>query len=83
VPSVKRPSASVPVRPPLARAAAIAACVAILGVSAAGCETTQDKAQKQQARAEHILNARAEREKANKKKRHDKKHGKDKGSKAK
>jgi Flp pilus assembly protein TadB len=65
-------------RPPLARSAAVAACVAAIGVSAAGCSTTQEKAAKQQARAEHILKARAEREKANKrKKQHNKRHGKD------
>jgi hypothetical protein len=53
-------------RPPLARAAALAACTVLIGVGAAGCETTQEKAAKQQARSAHILAARAERQKAKK-----------------
>ncbi len=68
------PSAS----PILARGAALAACLALLGAGAAGCSTTQEKAQHQAARAEHILKARAEREKANKRK-----HAHEKGKKSK
>lgn len=49
-------------RRPLARATVLAACLALLGASAGGCETTQEKAAKQQARATHILKARAERQ---------------------
>jgi uncharacterized protein HemX len=52
---------------PLTRAVALAACVAVIGAGAAGCETTQEKAEKQQARATHILKARAERQKEKKK----------------
>jgi hypothetical protein len=63
------------VSPLIARGAVVASCLALLGAGAAGCSTTQEKAQHQAARAEHILNARAEHEKANKKKH---KHG-DKG----
>jgi uncharacterized protein HemX len=48
---------------PLARSAAIAACLALIGAGAAGCETTQEKAEKQQARATHILKERAKRQK--------------------
>ncbi|MBS1880111.1 MAG: hypothetical protein JST31_11390 [Actinobacteria bacterium] len=47
-------------RRPLARAAALAACLALIAAGAAGCETTQEQAAKQQARAAHILKARAE-----------------------
>jgi hypothetical protein len=53
--------------PILARGAIVASCLALLGAGAAGCSTTQEKAEHQAARAEHILGARAEREKANKK----------------
>jgi hypothetical protein len=53
-------------RQPLARSAALAACLALIGVGAAGCSTTQEKAAKQQARATHILKARAERHMAKK-----------------
>jgi hypothetical protein len=62
----------------LARGAVIASCLALLGAGAAGCSTTQEKAELQQARAEHILKARAERQKAKKKHKHGKgeKHGK-------
>lgn len=56
MPSVRR-------RPPLARSAAVAACIGLLGAGAAGCSTTQEKAERQQARAKHILEARAERQK--------------------
>ncbi|HEY2716864.1 MAG TPA: hypothetical protein VGI73_11660 [Solirubrobacterales bacterium] len=47
---------------PLLRAAVLAACLALVGAGVAGCETTQEKAAKQQARAAHILKARAERQ---------------------
>jgi hypothetical protein len=67
------PSAS----PLIARGAVVASCLALLGAGAAGCSTTQEKAQHQAARAEHILKARAEREKANKKN-HAQSHGKGK-----
>jgi hypothetical protein len=66
--------------PILARGAIVASCLALLGAGAAGCSTTQEKAQHQAARAEHILGARAEREKANKKK-HKNAHGKGKNGK--
>ncbi len=60
---------------------ALAACVGLLGAGAAGCSTTQEKAEAQQAKAEHILRARAERQQARKageKRRHD--HGKQEGN---
>jgi hypothetical protein len=44
----------------------IAACLTLIGAGAAGCETTQEKAEKQQARATHILKERAKRQKAKK-----------------
>lgn len=55
-----------------ARVAVLATSVSLLAGVAAGCSTTQEKAEKQQARAEHILEARKERQA--KKRRH--KHGK-------
>jgi hypothetical protein len=77
------------VAPPLARSAAVAACVALLGAGAAGCSTTQEKAEKQQARATHILRERAKREAKNKQEKARGKHhhgklkgGKDEGGKA-
>ena len=51
---------------PLAHAVAVAACLIAIGAGVAGCETTQEKADKQQARAAHILKARAERQKEKK-----------------
>ncbi len=62
-----RPSGCRWYRLPLLRVAVIGACLALIGGAAAGCETTQDKAAKQQARATHILKARAERQQAKKK----------------
>jgi uncharacterized protein YaiL (DUF2058 family) len=63
------------VSPAIARPIAVAACVCLLGAGAAGCSTTQEKAEVQKAKSEHILKARAEREKAQKiakeKKHHD------------
>jgi hypothetical protein len=43
-------------------------CFSLLAGAAAGCSTTQEKAERQQARAKHILGARAERQKQKKKK---------------
>ena len=60
---------------PLTRVAALAACLALIGAGAAGCETTQEKAAKQQARAEHILK---ERERRQREKKAQKKHQKSK-----
>jgi hypothetical protein len=41
----------------------VATCIGLLGAGAAGCSTTQEKAEHQQARAKHILEARKERQK--------------------
>jgi hypothetical protein len=46
----------------LARLALLAACGSLL-LGAAGCSTTQEKAAHAKARADHILEARAERQK--------------------
>lgn len=54
-------------RPPLARSAAVAACIGLLGAGAAGCSTTQEKAAEHQAESKRILDARAERQKLRKK----------------
>jgi hypothetical protein len=40
----------------------VGACLCLLGAGAAGCSTTQEKAEAQKAKAEHILKARAERQ---------------------
>ncbi|MGV1048053.1 MAG: hypothetical protein ACOYD4_05955 [Solirubrobacterales bacterium] len=48
-------------------------CSSLLAGAASGCSTTQEKAEKQQARAKHILDARAERQRQKKK---DEKQGK-------
>ncbi len=53
----------------LLRLSALGACAAMLAGSAAGCSTTQEKAEKQQAQAKHILEARAVRQQ---KKKHEK-----------
>jgi len=45
---------------------AVATCICLLGVGAAGCSTTQEKAAAQKAKSEHILKARAKREAAKK-----------------
>ena len=60
------------------RLGALGACVCLLGAGAAGCSTTQEKAEVQKAKAEHILKKRAERAKAKKaaKKHHHKSKGK-------
>ena len=47
-------------------------CFSLLAGAAAGCSTTQEKAERQQARAKHILDARKERQDKRKK---DKKNG--------
>jgi hypothetical protein len=52
--------------------AVIATALSLLAGAAAGCSTTQEKAEKQQARAEHILNARKERQDRKKKEKHSK-----------
>ncbi len=54
----------------LPRLALLGICGLLLLAVPAGCSTTQEKAQIQQARAKHILAARAERQKQ--KHRHDK-----------
>jgi hypothetical protein len=54
-----------------ARLGALGACTVLLAGVAAGCSTTQEKAERQQAQSKHILEARAERQKQKKK------HGKD------
>gem|GEM_PF-2360419 len=48
------------------RPLAVVACACLLAAGAAGCATTQDKAAAQQARAERILKARADRQKTRK-----------------
>lgn len=47
----------------IARLALVAVCAALLAGAAAGCSTTEQKAARQQARATHILAARAKRQK--------------------
>jgi hypothetical protein len=47
----------------LTRVAALAACGLLLIGAACGCSTTQEKAERQQALAAHVLEARAERQK--------------------
>lgn len=54
------------------RLAAFAACGALLAGALGGCSTTQEKAERQQARAKHILEARAKRQQ----RRHDRRGGK-------
>ena len=58
---------------PLARAAVLAACLMLIGAGAAGCETTQEKAEKQQARATQILKERDRRQREKKAKKKDQK----------
>jgi hypothetical protein len=57
------------VSPQPTRLAVLAVSGLLLCGAAAGCSTTQEKAEIQQARAKHILDARAERQKQRK---HDK-----------
>jgi F0F1-type ATP synthase epsilon subunit len=61
-----------------ARVAALVTSLSLLAGAATGCSTTQEKAEKQKARAEHILEARKQREDAKKAKKHGKS-GKDEG----
>ena len=56
-----------------ARLVVLVTSLSLLGGVAAGCSTTQEKAEKQKARAEHILGARKERQD---KKQREKKNGK-------
>jgi hypothetical protein len=55
-----------------ARVAALVTSLSLLAGFAAGCSTTQEKAEKQKARAEHILEARKERQDRKKKQKHGK-----------
>jgi hypothetical protein len=50
----------------IARLGALVACGPLLLGVAGGCSTTQEKAEIQQARAKHILEARAKRQKEKK-----------------
>ena len=50
----------------ISRLGALAACGLLLLGVAAGCSTTQEKAERQQAQAKHILEARAARQKEKK-----------------
>ncbi|HSS32107.1 MAG TPA: hypothetical protein VLL27_02365 [Solirubrobacterales bacterium] len=52
--------------------AVVITSLSLLAGAAAGCSTTQEKAEKQQARAEHILGARKERQDQKKKQKHGK-----------
>jgi hypothetical protein len=54
------------VSPRISRLGALAACGLLLLGVAAGCSTTQEKAERQQAQAKHILDARAKRQKEKK-----------------
>jgi uncharacterized protein HemX len=49
-------------RRPLTRAAVGAVCLGLLAAGFGGCETTQEKAERQQARATHILEQREKRQ---------------------
>lgn len=44
------------------RLAALSLCGLLLVGTASGCSTTQEKAERQQARAKHIIDARSERQ---------------------
>jgi hypothetical protein len=59
------------VNPRIPRLGVLAVCGLLLIGAAAGCSTTQEKAERQQAQSKHILEARAERQKQKHK------HGKD------
>ncbi len=58
---------------------ALATSLSLLGGVAAGCSTTQEKAEKQKARAERILGARKERQDKKKQEKKNGKSGKRKG----
>jgi hypothetical protein len=64
VPSASDRPSRIRYQRPLARSAAVAACAALIAAGTTGCETTQEKAAAQQARAAHILEARAKRKRA-------------------
>ncbi|HVO53181.1 MAG TPA: hypothetical protein VMT37_02090 [Solirubrobacterales bacterium] len=68
------PSAKSHRKPPLARSAAVAACLAAFAASAQGCSTTQEKAAAHQLEAEKILKARAKRQAERKHDKHSKSH---------
>ena len=61
-----------------ARLVVLATSLSLLGGVAAGCSTTQEKAEKQKARAEHILGARKERQDEKKREKRGKSSGKKK-----
>ncbi len=46
------------VRPQINRVAALAVGASLLAAAAGGCSTTQEKAERQQARAKHVLETR-------------------------
>lgn len=60
--------------------AALVTSLSLLAGVAAGCSTTQEKAEKQKARAEHILEARKDRQDHRKKQKHDNKGHENEGS---
>jgi hypothetical protein len=65
---------------------AVAACICLLGLGAAGCSTTQEKAAAQKVESEKFLKERAERQAAHKKakakaKKHQHAHKQKKGNK--
>jgi hypothetical protein len=60
-------------RHPSARLGLVSLCLLLVAGAAGGCSTTQEKAEKHQAQAEHILDARAVRQKQ---KKNDNQHGK-------
>lgn len=55
-----------------ARLVVLVTSLSLLGGIAAGCSTTQEKAEKQKARAEHILGARKERQDKKEREKHGK-----------
>ncbi len=61
-----------------ARLVVLVTSLSLLGGVAAGCSTTQEKAEKQKARAEHILGARKERQDKKKREKTNGKSGKQK-----
>jgi hypothetical protein len=54
---------------------AVGGCLCALGVSAAGCTSTQEKAAAKQAESEHILKAREKRQAAKRAEKKKQKHG--------
>ena len=65
-------------KPPLARSAAVAACICLLGAGAAGCSTTQEKAAAKQLESEQIIKEQAAK-KAERKREKQKSRQKEKG----